>query len=128
MEKCFGGIQNVKKLKFEGDWGLGRVKTENLFSQTILGKIFWTKKRNSVKLDRLRKVWYLFLRGFELLLPKFIFWKGDWALGYESTQIWDFRNISLFSKILILKSFGNLWGNSYTKFAVLDTSFRFTCG
>ena len=27
-----------------------------------------------------------------------------------------------------LKSFGSSWGNSYTKFAILDITFRFTCG
>ena len=43
---------------------------------------------------------YLLYRVFWLLLPKFNFWKGDWALGYVSTQIWDFPNISLFPKIL----------------------------
>ena len=41
-----------------------------------------------------------------------------------STKIWDFANISLFPKILSLKSFGN----SYTKFAILGITFRFTCG
>ena len=55
---------------------------------------------------------------FWLLLPEFNFWKGDWALGYVSTQIWDFPNISWFPKILSLKSFGNWWGNSCTKFAI----------
>ena len=30
---------------------------------------------------------YLLLRVFSLLLPKFNFWKVDWALGYVSTQI-----------------------------------------
>ena len=50
--------------------------------------------------------------------------KGDWKLGYASTQIWDFSNISIFSKILGLKSFGNL----YTKFIILDIKFYFTCG
>ena len=38
---------------------------------------------------------------------------GDWALGYVSTQIWDFSNISLFSKMLSLKWFGNSRENSY---------------
>ena len=95
------------------------------------GQKIWNKKkkRNPIKLDRTRKVWYLLLRVFCLLLPKFNFWNGDWALGYVSTQIWDFPNISLFPKILLsLKSCGNPWGNSYTKFAILDVTFRFTFG
>ena len=49
---------------------------------------------------------------------------GDWALGYVCAQIWDFPNISLFPRILRLK----LFGNSYTKFALVDITFRFTCG
>ena len=65
-------------------------------------------------------VWYLLLRVFWLLLPKFNFWKGDWTLGYISTQIWDFPNIFLFPKILSLTLFGNSWGSSYTEFAILD--------
>ena len=54
----------------------------------------------------------------------FNFWEGDWELDYVSTQIWDFPNISLFPKILSLKSFGN----SYTNFVILDITFRFTWG
>ena len=50
------------------------------------------------------------------------------ALGYVFTQIWDFPKISLFSKILSLTSFGSSSGNSCTKFAILDITFRFTCG
>ena len=77
--------------------------------KTIVICSWWTynpeqNMRILVKLDRARKVWYLLLRVFWLLLPKFNFWKGDWALGYVSTQIWDFSNISLFPKILSLKS------------------------
>ena len=69
-----------------------------------------------------------FVEFFWLLLPKFNFWKGYWELGYASTKIWDFRKISLFPKILSLKSFGNSWGNWYTKFAILGITFHFTCG
>ena len=54
---------------------------------------------------------------------------GDLMGGYVFTQIWNFSNISEFPNIpKILKSFGNSWGNSYTKFAILDIKFRFTCG
>ena len=94
----------------------------------VLGEIFGTKWRNPVKLDRKRNVWYQLLHVFWQLLPKFNLWKEDWALGYVSTQIWDFPNIFLFPKILSLKLFGNSWGNSYTKFAILDITFCFTCG
>ena len=90
---------------------VGQVKTKLLFAQTILDKVFGTEWGNPVKLDGTREVWYLLLRVSWLLLPN------------VSTQIWDFPNISLFSRILSLKSFGNSWGNSYTKFAVLDITF-----
>ena len=42
-----------------------------------------------------------------------------WAV---STRIWDFPNISWFP------NFRNSWGNSYTKFVMLNIKFRFTCG
>ena len=57
-------------------------------------KVIGTKYRNSVILDRKRKVWEPFLRDFWLLLPKSDFLKRDWALGFVSTQIWDFSDIS----------------------------------
>ena len=44
---------------------------------TIPDKIFGTKWSNSVKLDRKKKVWYLFLRAFKLLFVKSKFLKGD---------------------------------------------------
>ena len=55
---------------------------------------------------------------FWLLLPKFNFWKRDWALSY-------FLNIFLFPEILSFMSFGNSWGNWYNKFAILDITFCF---
>ena len=95
-----------------------------LMRLTILGGVLGAGWRDPVKLDRTRKVWYLLWHVFWLLLPRFNFWRGGWALGYVSTQIWDAPNISLFPKTLSLK----LFGNSYTKFAILDITFRFTCG
>ena len=70
-----------------------------------------------------RGVWYLLLRVLTAAAGLW-FWGGDWALGYVCAQIWDFPNISLFPRILSLK----LFGNSYTKFALVDITFRFTCG
>ena len=54
---------------------------------TILDKIFGSKYRNPVKSDRTTKLWYPLYYIFLLLLPKFNFWEGDWALGSVSTQI-----------------------------------------
>ena len=45
--------------------------------RTIPDKIFGTKWSNPVNLDRKRKVWYLFLRVFQLLFTKSKFLKGD---------------------------------------------------
>ena len=45
------------------------------------------------------------------------------GLAFVSSQIWDFSNISWFPKM-----WGNEWGNSSAKFAVLDIKFRFTSG
>ena len=44
---------------------MSQAKTKTLFAQTILGKIFGTKWRNPVKLDRKRKFQYLLLRFFD---------------------------------------------------------------
>ena len=79
------------------------------------------------KTEQDKKVWYLLLHIFWLLQPKFNFLNGDWALTYVSTQIWDYLNISLFPKILSVKSFGNSRGNWCTKFAILVITFCFTC-
>ena len=54
--------------KIGDERGLGRVRTKNVLAQTTADKIFGTKWSNSVKLDWKRKVWYLFLRVFQLLL------------------------------------------------------------
>ena len=79
-------------------------------------------------MDRTGKLWYLILRNFWLLLPKFNFVTWDWALGYVSTQIWNFSSNYLFSTILCLKSFDYSSGNSYPKFIILDIKFCFTFG
>ena len=44
--------------------GVGQVRNKNLLAQTILDKVFGTKLSNPVKLDKKRKVWYVFLRVF----------------------------------------------------------------
>ena len=74
-------------------------------------------------LQQTLKNWYPLLRTF---LPKFNFMTRIWAVGYASTQIWDFSSSSYFSKIPNLKLFDNWWGNSYTKFAILDIKCSFS--
>ena len=53
---------------------------------------------------------------FLTAIAGFNFW-GDWALGYAFSQIWDFPNVCLYPKILSVRSFGNSFGNSHTKFS-----------
>ena len=76
-------------------------------------------------MEETTRLWYLPLRILWLLLPKYDFWEEDRALGSISTKIGDFSNISQFPKILLLiiQSFGNSWGNSYTKFIISGIKF-----
>ena len=91
----------------------------------IAYKIYETKYRNEAKSGRNRKIWYLLLRSFWPLLPKFYFQKGNWALSY--THVWDFSNIVWNPKILIHTLVGNSVGNLFTMFFVTDVKYRFTC-
>ena len=114
--------KRVKKIK----------KTRSIYNQKFLdsdnpGKIFGTQLKNLVKLDRIRKVRYLLLHVFWLPLPKLSLCKGDWALDYASTQIWDFSKISLLRNITSLKSFGISSGNFCANFVLLVIISRFTC-
>ena len=100
----------------------------SLYGNYNPGRVIWVRVERSSEAGRVKGSFISTFAYFFLILPKFRFWSGGWALGYVSTRIWDFPNISLFPMILSLKSFGNSWGNSYTNFAILDTTFRFTCG
>ena len=54
-----------KKCQQIGDErGMSRVRVKNSFAQPIADKILGAKWTNAVKLDRKRKVWYLFLSVF----------------------------------------------------------------
>ena len=55
-----------------------------------------------VKYRSTGKVQYLFFRRFLRLLTKFSFQREDWALGTNSTKLWDYLDIFLFRKILSL--------------------------
>ena len=48
-----------------------------------------------------------FLYNFWPLLPKFYFWKEDWALRYVSMPFWDVSNISQFPKSYAVRHFVN---------------------
>ena len=68
---------------------LDRVGVKNLLAETTPEKIFGTKERNPVKLDKTSKACYLIWQ----LLWKFNFWKKNWELGCLSTESWHFPNI-----------------------------------
>ena len=72
---------------------------------TIIHKIFETKRTTE-------KVQFLFFKRFLLVLTKLSFREKDEALRNNSMKFWDFPDISLFSKVLSLKSFSN----SYSQF------------
>ena len=51
---------------------------------TIMTKAFETSSSFHVKWGTTGQVQFLFFKGFLLVLIKFSFWGGDWALGYNS--------------------------------------------
>ena len=68
------------------------------------------------------------MRVFWHISSVFNFSKEDVALGYVSTHVSPFSNISSIFKIIRLKSFRKSWGNSCTKFVMPDIKYNFTCG
>ena len=60
----------------------------------ILAKIYETNVSVSVKYRTTAKVQFQFLNSFSLVLTKFSFWEEDWALSYNSMNIWDLLSIS----------------------------------
>ena len=42
------------------------------------------------------------------MLVELLFREGGYGLGDDSVRFWDFSDVTLFSGILSLKSFGNL--------------------
>ena len=82
---------------------MGRFKTKTLFAQTVLAKYLEHDREKSGKTWQEKKsLISTFACFFWLLLRKFNFCKGDWALGYAIPQIWDFPNISLFPRTQVL--------------------------
>ena len=54
-------------------------------------------------------------------------WEENWVLDYNYIKFWDFSDLSWFPKIIRLKSFGNLWGNSYNTMFIVN-GVCFACG
>ena len=55
-------------------------------------------------------------------------WKRERALGYISRKFEIFLTSPKFRRSFNLKLLGNLQGNSYTKFVIVDMKLRFNCG
>ena len=64
--------------------------------------------------------------NFDICFCQKLIFEGRLNTSVSSTQFWDILFISYFPKIPTLKSFGNLWGNSYAKLIILDIKFCFT--
>ena len=60
-------------------------------------------------------------------ITKNLFLQGRLGTRLCPHVVLRFPNISLFPKILSLKSFGISWNISFIKFPILDIKFRFTC-
>ena len=83
----------------------------NFFTRTT-DKIFETYSSFRMKQRTAGNLQFLLSKNLLLVLTKKFFWKENWTLSYN-VKLWDFPDISAFSKILSLKSFGNSWGNLY---------------
>ena len=67
------------KLGLEGSRGS---RNQKIFSETISHKIFETNSRFHVKFRITGKVLLLFFGTFLLVSTEFLFWEGQWALGF----------------------------------------------
>ena len=72
--------------------------------------MFKTKVQSSIKIDHCRKH---LVPASVLLLVNYRFWSRGGVIGWVPMKIWDFTNISLFSKILTVELFGNLVRNKF---------------
>ena len=77
----------LRKLKkFDDFWIVLEEKGFLLSLSFIVTYFHQLKTAEKLNFDDFFFKTYLLLRVFDLL-PKINFWKGDWALGYVSTQI-----------------------------------------
>ena len=71
-------------------------------------------------------VWFLFFKGLLVVLAKFSFWRGA---GHWSIILWSLDTFLIFPNLLkSLKSFSNLWCNSYKPCLQVIITHCFTCG
>ena len=93
-----------------------------------LGQNIWNKMEKSSKSGQEKKSLVSVLTCFLTAIAKIYLVAGRLGATLCVHPILRFFFYFLFPKNLSLKSFGNSWNNSYTKFAMLDIKFRFTCG
>ena len=70
------------KIKFEGT-DQEQVRSEKLFLERIMDKIFETSSSFNLKHLTAGKVEFPFSSSFLSVLTKFLFWPENWALGYN---------------------------------------------
>ena len=116
----------VKQLKVEGVWGEWEAKHcsqrqpwTKYLRQTLL--FLW----NSALRE---KVNFYFSGVFLLVLKKFSVREEDRTLDYHSMKFWGFPDVFKFLKIVSLKLFGKLWGDSYIPCLLWITALRLTFG
>ena len=64
------------------------------FDPAIIHNVSETNSSFHVKWHTTGKVYFLFFKNFLLVLTKFLFGQGDWALGYLSMEFRHFSGIS----------------------------------
>ena len=106
-----------------------RKNEETLNGKLLVSAMFETNlKEKKYQKENSKNVWYLPLDIFWAPVAKIYFSRGDWTLDCVPMQFLDFAYFSTFPLILSLKSFGNVWGNLYIRFLILNTKFRSTRG
>ena len=92
---------------------------------TIGRKTFLKRFRNSSEVGKDQKTLiFVFVKVLTTIAKH---WFLGERLDFVSIQFWHFLIVSINPQILIFKLFSNSWGNSYTKFIVIDIKFRFAC-
>ena len=93
FEKAFADMKDIKIFKLTEEWG--ELKEKMIYTDNCRQNL-----RNNVK--KSNKIgygwnhWYLILRNFWPLIPRFYFCEENWALDSDSSHFLRFLNISLF--------------------------------
>ena len=98
------------------------------YRPTILHEIFWTKIKILVKIRQEQKTSLSIFAYFLAFIAKALFLEGSKCRKLRLQSNMRTFNICKFNEILNLKSFANSFGNSYTKFVILDIKLCLTCG